>query len=124
MKILDWLESQTVAECKIAADEIKLLRQQLVESKLMSECTVMLHNDLVQAGIVKEGTAPMFLTESIFAFVQNKLANQKTQMAQLVEDANKLLNDMSFDDEEGLFEHAEQVINLRASIAAYKASIT
>lgn len=45
-----------------------------IEIEMMSECTVLLRHDLIEAGIIKASVAPMFLTEAILhAFQQEKL---------------------------------------------------
>lgn len=59
-----------------------------------------------------------------YAELRQQLAKPAVEplLEALRDSAMKLLENLSFDDEEGLFEHGDQVINLRDAIAAYDAS--
>jgi hypothetical protein len=48
--------------------EIAALRQKVSENELMAECTVMLRDDLIEAGIVDKTVPPMMLTEAILRY--------------------------------------------------------
>jgi hypothetical protein len=50
------------------AAEIAALCQKAQENELMAECTVMLRDDLIEAGIVDKTVPPMMLTEAIFRY--------------------------------------------------------
>ncbi len=53
-----------------SAARIAELEQKLAEAEGMGECTLMLRDDLIQAGIIKDTVPPMFLTEAILGHIQ------------------------------------------------------
>jgi len=51
-------------------------RQKFMASDLMAECTTMLRDDLIEAGIVSDTVPPMMLTEAIMRHVQKLTAER------------------------------------------------
>ena len=56
------------AMCNSQQAEIAALRQKISENELMAECTVMLRDDLIEAGIIDKTVPPMMLTEAILRY--------------------------------------------------------
>ena len=59
-----WQAATAIKDAEIAA-----LGQKISENELMAECTVMLRNDLIEAGIVDYFVPPMMLTEAILGYI-------------------------------------------------------
>ena len=66
-----WWAWQAATESATQATDTKIaaLRQKVSETELMAECTVMLRDDLIEAGIVDYFVPPMMLTEAILRHV-------------------------------------------------------
>lgn len=69
------------AEIEALTTERDEARQKFNQADLMAECTTMLRDDLIEAGIVDKTVPPMMLTEAIMRYVQTLTAERDALQA-------------------------------------------
>jgi hypothetical protein len=62
--------AESAARIAELEQKINALKVKAHESEMMAECTVMLRDDLIQAGIINETVPPMFMTEAILGHIR------------------------------------------------------
>jgi len=62
--------AESAARIAELEQKINALKVKAHEAEMMAECTVMLRDDLIQAGIIKDTVPPMFMTEAILGHIQ------------------------------------------------------
>lgn len=78
----------SVAQCAALAIDRNLWRQKCNASDLMAECTVMLRDDLIEAGIVSASVPAMMLTEAVMAHV-SKMTTERDAALKMAADAQQ-----------------------------------
>lgn len=82
-----------IQELEAALQAERLKRQ---EAELMGECTVMLRDDLIAAGVVDAKVAPMFLTEAVLAKVRTLEAERDAAVLAEREAISSMVEQMTY----------------------------